>query len=144
MPLVQLQDVADRLPVALSPDEERRVTVLIADAEEIVRDAFARLGRDFDTEADRAPWLLNAARRVIREMVAAAVLIGGNVGHTSASSTTGAESDSVTYRPDALGVVGFGRLILTAELRDELGLPVHGYAVGRFPRPSRWPERWRR
>jgi hypothetical protein len=139
--LVELDDLAARLPVTLSPEDAERVTILLGDAEEIVRDAFARVGRDFDAEAAASPWLDHAAKRVIRDMVAAAVMIGGNVGQASASSTTGAESDSVTFGTDALGVVGFGRLILTAAHREELGLPVTALPSGRFPAPWRWPER---
>ena len=57
----------------------------------------ARVGKHFDAELTATPWLQNSAKRVIRDMVAAAALIGGNVGQSSVSSTTGAESDSVTY-----------------------------------------------
>lgn len=139
--IVMLDDLALRLPVALSPDDAGRVEVLLGDAEEIVRDAFARVGRDFDAEAAAAPWLDHAAKRVIRDMVAAAVLIGPSVGKSSVSSTTGAESDSEAYSSDTLKVTGFGRLILTAAHREELGLPVTALASGSFPAPWRWPER---
>lgn len=139
--LVELKDLADRLPVVLAPEDADRVNILLGDAEEIVRDAFARVGRDFDTEA-RTAWVMNAAKRVIREMVAAAVIIGPAVGKATSSSTTGAESDSDTWGTDALGVTGFGRLILTPALREELGLPSEAVPLGHFPAPARWPERW--
>ncbi|MDN6374271.1 MAG: phage Gp19/Gp15/Gp42 family protein, partial [Brevibacterium aurantiacum] len=81
--LVTFDDLASRLPVTLAVDEAARVEILLEDAEEIVRDAFARVGRDFDAELTATPWLQNSARRVIRDMVAAAALIGGNVGQSS-------------------------------------------------------------
>lgn len=139
--LVTLTDLAARLPVDLTESQSTQVETLLGDAEWKVRDAFTRAGRDFDHEAETKPWLERSAQEVIRDMVAAAVIIGGNVGQASASSTTGAESDSITYGTDALGVVGFGRLILTAAHREELGLPTSTGNRGRFPRPSRWPER---
>jgi DNA-directed RNA polymerase specialized sigma24 family protein len=142
--LVEFDDLASRLPVTLAVDEAARVVVLLGDAEEIVRDAFSRVGRDFDAEVAATPWLAHAAKRVIRDMVAAAVLIGGNVGQASVSSTTGAESDSVTYGSSVDGLVGFGRLILTDAHREELGLLYQAGARGSFPRASRWPERWYR
>ena len=139
--LVTFDDLASRLPVTLAVDEAARVEILLEDAEEIVRDAFARVGRDFDAEVAATPWLRNAARRVVRDMVAAAVLIGGNVGQSSVSSTTGAESDSVTYGSGVDGLVGFGRLILTEAHREELGLLFQAGARGGFPSEKRWPER---
>ena len=138
--LVELDDVASRLHIALSPDEADRVSILIGDAEEIVRDAFARDGRDFDVES-RVEWVANAARRVIRDMVSAAVIVGPNIGAASVSSTTGAESDSQTWRTDMPSMVSFGRLLLTDAHRREVGLVVSAVAAGRFPRPWRWPER---
>ncbi|MGV0868690.1 Gp19/Gp15/Gp42 family protein [Corynebacterium kalidii] len=142
--LVAFDDLISRLPVTLAVDDTSRVEILLDDAEGIVRDAFSREGRDFDVEVATTPWLENAAKRVIRDMVAAAVLIGGNVGQLSVSSTTGAESDSVTYGSGVDGLVGFGRLILTDAHREELGLSVAALPSGRFPRPARWPERWLR
>lgn len=139
--LVTFDDLASRLPVTLAADEAARVEILLDDAEEIVRDAFARVGRDFDAEVAATPWLRNAAKRVVRDMVAAAVLIGGNVGQSSVSSTTGAESDSVTYGSGVDGLVGFGRLILTGAHREELGLLFQAGSRGGFPSEKRWPER---
>lgn len=142
--LVSLEDLESRLPIQISDDQKARVETLLDDAEEIIRDAFSRVGRDFDAEASASPWLNHAAKRVIRDMVSAAVIIGPNVGQAAASSSTGSESDSVTFGTDAMKVVGFGRLILTDEHREELGLPVTALASGSFPPPSRWPERWSR
>jgi hypothetical protein len=138
--LVSLTDVTSRLPTPIPPEEAARVEILIGDAEEIIRDAFAREGRDFDVES-QIPWVEHAAARVIRDMVAAAVIIGPNVGDASASSTTGAESDSRTLRTDLPVMVSFGRLILTNAHRKELGLGVSALPSGRFPAPWRWPER---
>ena len=78
-----------------------------------------------------------AARRAIREMVAAAVIIGPNAGVRSVSSTTGPQSDSITYAD--VGAVSFGGVSLTDQLLELLGL-LGGRPRGNFPRPLRWPE----
>ena len=103
--------------------------------------AFLRAGRDFYAELETVPWLEAAARRVVLEMVSAATLVGTNTGMRSISSTTGPQSDSVTFSD--VDSVSWGGVRLTDELLKLLGLWSRG-ARGRFPRPRRWPERWSR
>lgn len=142
MSLIELGEVTDRLPetvLPLSEHDENRVTTFINDAEELIRDAFLRAGRDLDDEYIINPWLNRAVVRTVREMVSASLIIGPNVGLQSASSTTGPQSDSASYRD--VPMVSFSGPKLTNELRDDLGLPVVVRSVGNFPRAKRWPER---
>lgn len=131
--------VADRLPRELTDAETKRLQVLIDDAVELIDVAFMQVGRDFDAELVTVPWLESAARRAVLEMVSAATLVGGNAGMRSISSTTGPQSDSVTFAD--VDSVSWGGVRLTDDLLKLLGLWREG-ARGRFPRPRRWPERW--
>lgn len=131
--------VADRLPRELTDAEKKRLQVLIDDAVELIDVAFMQVGRDFDAELVTVPWLESAARRAVLEMVSAATLVGGNAGMRSISSTTGPQSDSVTFAD--VDSVSWGGVRLTDDLLKLLGLWREG-ARGRFPRPRRWPERW--
>ncbi|MGV0399773.1 Gp19/Gp15/Gp42 family protein [Corynebacterium segmentosum] len=131
--------VADRLPRELTDAETKRLQVLIDDAVELIDVAFMQAGRDFDAELVTVPWLESAARRAVLEMVSAATLVGGNAGMRSISSTTGPQSDSVTFAD--VDSVSWGGVRLTDDLLKLLGLWREG-ARGRFPRPRQWPERW--
>lgn len=131
--------VADRLPRELTDAETKRLHVLIDDAVELIDVAFMQAGRDFDAELVTVPWLESAARRAVLEMVSAATLVGGNAGMRSISSTTGPQSDAVTFAD--VDSVSWGGVRLTDDLLKLLGLWREG-ARGRFPRPRRWPERW--
>ncbi|MCG7268252.1 Gp19/Gp15/Gp42 family protein [Corynebacterium sp. ACRQJ] len=136
---IDAEYVADRLPRELTEDEMERLGVLIDDAVELIEVAFLRAGRDFHAELETVPWLESAARRVVLEMVSAATMVGSNAGMRSVSSTTGPQSDSVTFSD--VESVSWGGVKLTDELLKLLGLWQRG-ARGRFPRPRRWPERW--
>lgn len=138
--LVSFEDVNARLDVPLEEAARPRVEVLIEDAVAIVRTAFLKCGRDFDAELERVAWLADEAGRVVREMVSAAILVGPNAGVRSVSSTTGPQSDSITYAD--VDSVSFGGVRLTDQQRLDLGLCFPGGARGRFPRPVRWPEVW--
>lgn len=131
--------VADRLPRELTDAETKRLQVLIDDAVELIDVAFMQAGRDFDAELVTVPWLESAARRAVLEMASAATLVGGNAGMRSISSTTGPQSDSVTFAD--VDSVSWGGVRLTDDLLKLLGLWREG-ARGRFPRPRQWPERW--
>lgn len=136
---IDAEYVADRLPRDLTEDEMERLGVLIDDAVELIEVVFLRAGRDFHAELETVPWLEAAARRVVLEMVSAATMVGSNAGMRSVSSTTGPQSDSVTFSD--VDSVSWGGVKLTDELLKLLGLWQRG-ARGRFPRPRRWPERW--
>ena len=130
--LVTPEDIIKRLPDTvkpLSPGDKERVATLIEDAEFLIRDEFALARRDFDAEMT-APHRARTAARVIRQMVAAAVIVGPHVGVKSVSSTTGPASDSVVYQvPPA---VSFDGVFLTDEQRRLLGLDIYA------DRPACW------
>lgn len=137
MALVTVDEIAAVLPTGIAPDQEGRAQALIDLAEEEIELAFARRGRDFRAELVTVPWLESAARRAVREMVSAAVVVGPNAGVKRASSTTGPQSDSVEWHDP--GVVSFGGVALTDELLDLLGL-LGVRPRGNFPAAKRWPE----
>lgn len=142
MALVAAEDVVSRLDPRPDPSTHDRIEILISDAERKIRTAFLKSGRDFDAAMHAIPWLESEAEDVIREMVSAAIIIGPNAGVRTATSTTGPQSDSVTYAD--VGSVSFSGVRLTDDQRKALGLLGDGLPRGRFPRPWRWPERrWR-
>lgn len=125
-------------------EARERVELLIEDAEALIEGAFLRCGRRLDYELEHVPWLRGEVVRVLREMLAAAVIIGPSAGRRSVSSMTGGESDSVTFTDEGLNAVSFGGVKLTDAQRVALGLCMPGAARGRFPRPIGWPEPTRR
>lgn len=131
------EDVRVRLAVPFEPGDTDRVQVLIDDAVRKIRGAFSRRGRDFDAEVEMVPWLADAAFDVVLEMVTSAIVLGPNAGVRSASSTTGPQSDSITYADP--GRIAFSGVKLLDDMLADLGLLV-GVPRGRFPRPLRWPE----
>ncbi|CAB0561270.1 phage Gp19/Gp15/Gp42 family protein [Corynebacterium diphtheriae bv. mitis] len=137
---IDVEDVARRLPIPLVGVDRQRAEVLLADAEELIRLEFLRAGRDFDAEVQDSAWLGPTARFVVIEMVAAAAIVGGNVGQRSATSTTGPQSDSVTWAD--VGSVSWSGVLLTDVQRERLGLTGCG-PRGAFPKPLRWPEIFR-
>lgn len=135
---ISAEYVAERLPQSLTGEEMKRLGVFIEDAIDLIEVEFMRCGRDFDQELETVPWLGSVARRVIREMASAVILVGPNAGVRSVSSTTGQESDSITYAD--VDSVSFGGVRLTDAQRAQLGLCMPGGARGCFPPPRRWPE----
>lgn len=135
--LITAEEIAGALPVDLTEEQRAKLDAQIELAEEEIALAFARRGRSFQNELAASEWLEMAARRAVREMVSAAVIIGPNAGVRSVSSTTGPQSDSITYAD--VGAVSFGGVALTDKLLELLGL-AGVRPRGRFPRPVRWPE----
>lgn len=136
---IKVSEIEARLPRPLAVDEKPRMEALIADALEYIETEYRRCGRVLDSELARTSWLEAVVRRVVREMVSAAVLVGPNVGMRSASSTTGPQSDSITFAD--VDSVGWGGVRLTDQQRLDLGLCMPGGARGKFPPPAYWPER---
>lgn len=137
VPEITPDDVSARLAAPLVGADVQRAKVLISDSLEIIRLEFLRSGRDFDREVKEKAWLGPTARFVVLEMVSAAALVGGNVGQRSATSTTGPQSDSVTWAD--VGSVTWSGVLLTDMQRERLGLVGCG-PRGSFPKPLRWPE----
>ena len=136
--LVTPEDITKRLPETvkpLSPGDLERVATLIEDAEFLIRDEFALARRDFDAEMI-VPHRARTAARVIRQMVAAAVIVGQRVGVKSLSSTTGPASDSITYQDPPK--VSFDGVFLTDEQRRLLGLDVFADRPSYYYPRSQW------
>jgi len=135
--LVTFDDLASRLPRPLEGGEEQRARVLLGDAEDLIRGEFAREGRDLDVEVEQS-WFATTVRRVIRQMVAAAILVGANAGIRSVSSTTGPTSDQIVFAD--VGAVAWSEVCLTAAQRAELGLATRGVPSVSAPPVAGWPE----
>ncbi|WP_018024089.1 Gp19/Gp15/Gp42 family protein [Corynebacterium ulceribovis] len=94
---VTASDVESVFPRPLLDEERERMSALISQSLELITLEFARRGRDFAAELQHVPWLPMAVRQAVRIMVSQAVLVGENVGRMSVASTTGQESDSITF-----------------------------------------------
>lgn len=127
-------------PRPLDEFESARLDGLIESAVKTIDTAFLRQGRNFEQELKTVPWLEPTAQEVVADMVAAAVLVGPNVGLTNASSSTGQESDAATFR-DTLRWTSWRGVRLTDDMAALLGLSVAARASVRSPGPIRWPER---
>ena len=138
--LVTREDIALRLAVPLGPEHEGRVDALVEDATEIIQDAFAEVGREYLLEISN-PLQRRAVIRVIREMVATAVIVGPYSGARSLNSASGPNSDSITW--DKVPEISFAGVKLTDTHRRALGLVVgNDFAPSwNFPPPARWPLR---
>lgn len=126
---ITVDDVAGVFPRPLLDEERTRMEKLIEQSLELIELEFARRGRDFNREVASSRLLQLAAKQAVRAMVSQAVLIGDNVGVASVSSTTGQETDSVSYSQGIKfhwGGVGIDDAIL-----DLLGLAVGGIPLGR-------------
>ena len=138
--LVTVEDVAARLPVPWDKSMQPYVEQLIDDAATEIDVAFQRRGRSWEREVSTTPWLGTVSAKVIREMVAAAVVIGPSVGIQSGTSTSGPITDSVSYGKNTADYVSFAGVRLTDDMLEELGLLKRTGPRGTFPRPLRWPE----
>lgn len=128
---ITVEWVESTFPRPMTTDEKRRASSLIAAAEDRLLEEFERHGRDLPSELTRSRWLSRTTRRVMREMVAAAIHVGGNVGQRSASSATGPQSDSVTWNE---GIpVTWGGVMLTSRHRRDLGLVAEDRPRWNFP-----------
>lgn len=117
---IAVEDVTEVFPRPLLEEEETRVAALITQSLELIDLEFARRSRVLAVEVVKFPWLQTAVKQAVRVMVSQAVLIGDNVGRASAASTTGPQSDQVTWSqgiPIHWGGVGIDSAIL-----DLLGL----------------------
>ena len=135
--IVSVEEIEAVLPIDLDDEQLLRLGRLLELAEEEIVLAFARRGRDFEAELVTTPWLEAAARRAVREMVGAAVVVGENVGVRRVSSTTGPQSDSVEWHDPR--AVSFGGVALTDDLLELLGL-LGVRSRSSFPPSAKWPE----
>lgn len=101
MDIVDIDDVSSVFPRELMDDETKLAEALIKQALELIGMEFARRNRNLDRELATTLWLKSAVKHAVQVMVSRAVLIGENVGQAGASSTTGPQSDSVTWSQGA-------------------------------------------
>lgn len=137
MVFVTVDDVRDHMQVPFDDADDVWVEKQIDSAYRKIRTAFLKRGRDFDAELETVPWLPDAAFDVVLEMVTGAITVGPNAGVRSVSSTTGPQSDSITYADP--GRIAFSGVKLLDDMLDALGL-LRGLPRGRFPAPVKWPE----
>lgn len=95
--MVTVDDVVQVFPRPLTGEEYERAEFLIEQALELIEMEFARRGRIFGAEFNTSSWLPIAVKQAVRRMVGAAILVGEDVGRASVSSTTGPQSDSITW-----------------------------------------------
>lgn len=126
---ITVDDVANVLPRALTEGERERAEALIEQAVALISLEFARRGRSLVGELESVEWLPAAVLQAVRVMVSQAVLVGEDVGRASVSSTTGPQSDSITY---SQGVkLQWGGVGMTDDILDLLGLGASAVPRGR-------------
>lgn len=140
MVTVDPEDITSRLAIPLTPAHTPRVKLLIADAIELIEVAFQKAGRDLQDELSTVVWLPATVRRIVREMVAAAIIIGPHVGLSSMSTTAGAVTEQRGFAREGTSAVSFAGVLLTDTHLSDLGLSAAG-PRGSFPPAPRWPER---
>lgn len=134
---VPLRDLLKRLPRPLDPTETSRAETLLDDAAQEVADTLE------DHGIDAAVWLSEPrhsrrATRVVRAMVAQAVLVGDALNTSSIATGTGPYSDSVTWNANLAPLTLWGEAELTADMLHYLGVHTNG-PRGRFPAVPAWP-----
>ncbi|MDK8472394.1 phage Gp19/Gp15/Gp42 family protein [Corynebacterium accolens] len=126
---ITTNDVAGILPRTLTDDETTRMGKLIERAVELIYMEFGRRGRDLEAEIVAKPWLSTAVKQAVLVMVSKAVLIGEDIGRASVSSTTGPQSDSISYS-QGIGIQ-WGGVGIDDEILALLGLLAGGMPMGR-------------
>lgn len=126
---ITTNDVAGILPRTLTDDETTRMGKLIERAVELIDMEFGRRGRDLEAEIAAKPWLATAVKQAVLVMVSKAVLIGEDIGRASVSSTTGPQSDSISYS-QGIGIQ-WGGVGIDDEILALLGLLAGGMPMGR-------------
>lgn len=129
MVTITTDEVAGILPRVLTDEEQTRMSNLIGRSVEIITMEFGRRGRDLEAEIVAKPWLATAVKQAVLVMVSKAVLIGEDIGRASVSSTTGPQSDSISYS-QGIGIQ-WGGVGIDDEILALLGLLAGGMPMGR-------------
>ena len=133
-----MEDLAKIFPRSLEAEERTRAENLIQTALDLIEEAFLRAGRDFYNEAENSRLLQLTVKRIVVAMVSEAVLVGEHVGRASVSSTTGPQSDAITF---SQGVgIHWGGVYLTDEWLRALGLGPSSGLGFTFPELKRYAE----
>ncbi|MGC2865991.1 Gp19/Gp15/Gp42 family protein [Corynebacterium glutamicum] len=143
MNIVSVDDISSVFSRELMEDEEVRAEALIVQSLELIGMEFARRRRDLDRELESSMWLKAAVKQAVRVMVSQAIHMGDSVGQAGASSTTGPQSDSVTWSQGISihwGGVGIDEAILELLGLIRVALPQgRGGKVVPYGRDWRWP-----
>lgn len=129
MVTITTDEVAGILPRTLTDDETTRMGKLIERAVELIDMEFGRRGRDLEAEIAAKTWIATAVKQAVLVMVSKAVLIGEDIGRASVSSTTGPQSDSISYS-QGIGIQ-WGGVGIDDEILALLGLLAGGMPRGR-------------
>ena len=132
MLVVTLDDIEKLFPRPLEPEEKARAEGLIERALDLIDLEFMRSGRDLEAELLARRDVPIAVRQAVTEMVSRAIHIGESEGRASASSTTGPQSDSITFS-QGIGI-RWGGVGIDNSIRRLLGL-----VVSALPRGSGGP-----
>lgn len=129
MVTITTDEVAGILPRILTDEEKTRMSNLLGRSIELIAMEFGRRGRDLEAELVEKPWLATAVKQAVLVMVSKAVLIGEDIGRASVSSTTGPQSDSISYS-QGIGIQ-WGGVGIDDEILALLGLLAGGMPLGR-------------
>lgn len=123
-----LEQVEALFPRPLEPDETTRAEALVQRAFDLIDLEFMRHGRSLDTELLVRRDVKISVGQAITEMVSRAILVGESEGRASVTSTTGQESDSITWS-QGIGI-RWGGVGLDDSIRQLLGLVTGGLPRG--------------
>lgn len=136
--MVIADDIIARLPSNVEADA-KVINLYIKDAYEAISLAFALRGRSFEDEVENNPSLDVAADLVVRQAVTAPVMIGQGAIYSQVSSTTGSQSDSVSFSNKVNDWITIGGIKLTPEHLALLGLLKSSSPRFSFPGSLRYP-----
>lgn len=125
---VSLVDIEKLFPRPLEEDEQLRAEGLIERSLELIDLEFMRRGRDLEVEMLARRDVPIAVRQAVTEMVSRAIHIGESEGRAAASSTTGPQSDSITFS-QGIGI-RWGGVGVDDSIRQLLGLVTGGLPRG--------------
>lgn len=128
MPTITLADIEKLFPRPLETDEQARAERLIERSLDLIDLEFMRHGRDLQSELATRRDVPIAVRQAVTEMVSRAIHIGESEGRASASSTTGPQSDSITFS-QGIGI-RWGGVGVDDAIRRLLGLVTSGLPRG--------------
>lgn len=128
MLVVTLDDIEKLFPRPLDPEEQSRAEGLIERALDLIDLEFMRRNRDLHDELLTRRDTPIAVRQAVTEMVSRAIHVGESEGRSSVSSTTGPQSDSITFS-QGIGI-RWGGIGIDDSIRQLLGLVASGLPRG--------------
>ncbi|MCK2200483.1 Gp19/Gp15/Gp42 family protein [Corynebacterium callunae] len=123
-----ISQIETLFPRVLEPEETARAQALVERAYDLIDLEFMRRGRSLEAELRSRRDVEISVGQAILEMVSRAILVGDSEGQASVSSTTGQESDSVTWS-QGIGI-RWGGVGIDDSIRRLLGLFAGGLPRG--------------